>query len=169
MCYFTRNLELVSNILWPIVGQTMDTNIYSKYKKCLSMMMPICKKQHLSNTWNSIHEKVRQHWRWLRWDILIRGWGIIMKITVTAIPVSRLKQVGSHPAGTGWKTPRLYINVLVISSSNDCIFLISFNIPPCFFSRSGSYKILVLYNGYLMEKCLFKVNIRDTRTTSIDV
>ena len=31
---------------------------YSKYKKCLSMMMLICIKQHLSNIWSSIHEKL---------------------------------------------------------------------------------------------------------------
>ena len=33
---------------------------YSKYKKCLSMMMLICIKQHLSNIWNLIHVKVKQ-------------------------------------------------------------------------------------------------------------
>ena len=27
-------------------------------------MMPICIKQHLSNTWRSNYEKVKQHWRW---------------------------------------------------------------------------------------------------------
>ena len=32
---------------------------FSKYK---TMMMLICIKQHLSNTWNSVHEKVKQHW-----------------------------------------------------------------------------------------------------------
>ena len=38
---------------------------YSEYKKCLSMMMHICIKQHLRNIWNSIHEKVKQHWGWV--------------------------------------------------------------------------------------------------------
>ena len=38
---------------------------YSKYKKCLSMMMLIFIKQHQSNIWSSIHEKVRQHWGWV--------------------------------------------------------------------------------------------------------
>ena len=40
---------------------------YSKYKKCLSMMMFICIKQHLSNIWSSIHEKVKlkkERWLW---------------------------------------------------------------------------------------------------------
>ena len=37
---------------------------YRKYKKCLSMMMPLCIKQYLSNIWSSIHEKVKQHWSW---------------------------------------------------------------------------------------------------------
>ena len=35
---------------------------YSKYKKCLSMMMLICTKQYLIKIWSSIHEKVKQHW-----------------------------------------------------------------------------------------------------------
>ena len=29
---------------------------YSKYKKCLSMMILICIKQHLSSIWSSIYE-----------------------------------------------------------------------------------------------------------------
>ena len=35
---------------------------YNKYKKCLSMMMLICIKQHLNNIWSTIQEKVKQHW-----------------------------------------------------------------------------------------------------------
>ena len=31
---------------------------HTKYKMCLSMMMGICIKQHLSNIWSSIHEKI---------------------------------------------------------------------------------------------------------------
>ena len=44
---------------------------YSKYKKCLSMMMLICIKQHLSNIWSSIHEKVKQHWGWVEKKALL--------------------------------------------------------------------------------------------------
>ena len=32
-----------------------------KYKMCLSVMMFICVKQHLSNIWSLFHEKVKQH------------------------------------------------------------------------------------------------------------
>ena len=39
---------------------------YTKYKMCLSIMMVICTKQHLDNIWNSIHEKVKQHWGWVK-------------------------------------------------------------------------------------------------------
>ena len=42
---------------------------YSKYKKCRSMMMLICIKQHLSNTWSPVHEKVKQHWGWVEKSI----------------------------------------------------------------------------------------------------
>ena len=38
---------------------------YNINKKCLSKMMLIFIKQHLSNIWSSIHEKVKQHWGWV--------------------------------------------------------------------------------------------------------
>ena len=38
---------------------------FSKYKKYLSIVMLLCIKQHLSNIWNSVHEKVNQHWGWV--------------------------------------------------------------------------------------------------------
>ena len=38
---------------------------YTKNKMCLSLMMVICVKQHLSNIWSSIHEKVKNHWGWV--------------------------------------------------------------------------------------------------------
>ena len=31
----------------------------------VSMMILICIKQHLSNIWNSIHEKVKRQWGWV--------------------------------------------------------------------------------------------------------
>ena len=38
---------------------------YIKYKMCLSMMTVVCSKQHLSNIWSWIYEKVKQHWSWV--------------------------------------------------------------------------------------------------------
>ena len=38
---------------------------YCKYKKCLTMMMLISIKQHLSNIWSSAHQKVKQHEDWV--------------------------------------------------------------------------------------------------------
>ena len=38
---------------------------YTKYKMYLSIMMITCIKQHLSNIWSSILEKVKQHWGWV--------------------------------------------------------------------------------------------------------
>ena len=40
-------------------------NEYTKFKMCFSMTMFICIKQHLTKTWSSIHEKVKQHWGWV--------------------------------------------------------------------------------------------------------
>ena len=37
---------------------------YTKYKMCLSIMVVTFVKEHLSNIWGSIHEKVKQHWGW---------------------------------------------------------------------------------------------------------
>ena len=39
---------------------------YTEYKIRLSIMMTIGIKQHLSNIWSSIHEKVKQHWGWAK-------------------------------------------------------------------------------------------------------
>ena len=38
---------------------------YTKYKMRLSIMKDVSIKQHLSNIWRSIHEKVKQHWGWV--------------------------------------------------------------------------------------------------------
>ena len=38
---------------------------YTKYKMCFSMTMVMCNKQHLSNIWSWIQEKVKQHWGWI--------------------------------------------------------------------------------------------------------
>ena len=35
---------------------------YNEYKKCLTVMMFLCIKQHLSNIWSSVHKNVKQHW-----------------------------------------------------------------------------------------------------------
>ena len=45
--------------------RTRHGHKYTKYKKCLIMMTAICIKQHVSNIWSSIHEKVEQHWGWV--------------------------------------------------------------------------------------------------------
>ena len=47
------------DINWP--RQSRHRHRYAKYKMSLSIMMVICIKQHLSNTWCLIHEKVKQH------------------------------------------------------------------------------------------------------------
>ena len=38
---------------------------YTKCKMCLRMMMVVCNKQPLSNIWNSIHQKIKQHLGWV--------------------------------------------------------------------------------------------------------
>ena len=38
---------------------------YTKYKKCLNMMILTCTKQHPTNTWGSIYEKIKEHWGWV--------------------------------------------------------------------------------------------------------
>ena len=43
----------------------------SKYKKYLTTVMLICIKQHLSNIWSSVYEKVEQHWGWVERQALV--------------------------------------------------------------------------------------------------
>ena len=38
---------------------------YSKYKKYLGMITFVGNKQHLSNIWSSVHEKIKQQWDWV--------------------------------------------------------------------------------------------------------
>ena len=49
------------DINWP---KPRHGHKYTKYKACLSMMV-VFSKQHLSNIWSWIHEKVKQHWGWV--------------------------------------------------------------------------------------------------------
>ena len=72
---------------------------YSKYKKYLRMMILVCIKQHLSNIWSSIHEKVKQNWGWVekkcyfdnnlqkafRTSIIENGTGKILLIVVLMV------------------------------------------------------------------------------------
>ena len=47
---------------------------YSKYKKCLSMMILICVNQHLGNSWSSMQEKeekFKKHWSWVEKKVLL--------------------------------------------------------------------------------------------------
>ena len=58
----TKNRSYVYNIHRPRPRQVHKS---SKYKLCLSIMTITCIKQHLSNIWSSIYEKVKQHWGWV--------------------------------------------------------------------------------------------------------
>ena len=57
---------------------------YSKYKKCLSIIF-ICIKQHLSNIWSSIHEKVKQHWGWVEKSVDYKRIACSSKLNFTRI------------------------------------------------------------------------------------
>ena len=43
------------------IPRSRHNHRYSKYKKCLCMVMHLCMKQHKSNMRSSIYEKVKQH------------------------------------------------------------------------------------------------------------
>ena len=47
------------------IDQGLDIDTDTVNKKCLTIMMLICIKQHLSNIWSSIHNKVKQHQHWV--------------------------------------------------------------------------------------------------------
>ena len=44
---------------------------YTKYKRYLSMMMLVCIKQHPTDTWGSIYEKVKKRWSWVEKNVLL--------------------------------------------------------------------------------------------------
>ena len=41
-------------------------SVYTRYKMCLSIIIVTHIKHYLSNIWNSIHEKVKQLWDWVK-------------------------------------------------------------------------------------------------------
>ena len=45
--------------------RTIRGHSYTRHKMCLNIMVVICIKQHLSNIWSSIHEKVNQQQGWV--------------------------------------------------------------------------------------------------------
>ena len=55
---------------------------YTKYKMCLRMMNVMCNKQHLSNIWSWIQEKVKQHWGWIEKKTLLRKYACNVSIGV---------------------------------------------------------------------------------------
>ena len=46
------------------LGQGIDTNIVINIRGVSVWWSSFCIKQHLSNTWSSIHDKAKQHWGW---------------------------------------------------------------------------------------------------------
>ena len=58
---------------WRRYGKNRPKPRYSKCKKCLNVMWLICIKQHLSNIWSWIHEKVKQHWGWVEKKLCLLG------------------------------------------------------------------------------------------------
>ena len=55
------------------MNRTRSRNVqkYSKYKECLSMIMLLWIKQHLSNIRSLIHERVKQRWGWVEKKALL--------------------------------------------------------------------------------------------------
>ena len=90
----------------------------TNYQMCLSIRTVINIKQHLSNIWSSIYEKVKQHWGWIKEsDVYKKKACIYMVNFVPAMPESRLEQTGLRLARTRWKTFWPHIN----ATTNLCL------------------------------------------------
>ena len=59
---------------------------YTKYKKCLSMMMLVCIKQHPTNAWSSVYEKVKEYCGWVEKNVLLIKHKRVLQKTNTLIP-----------------------------------------------------------------------------------
>ena len=70
---------------------------YGKCKNCLSMMMPTCIKQNLSNIWSSIYEKLKQHLGWVEKNGLLIKKVSILFSTFRQVQTSKMKQKYSVP------------------------------------------------------------------------
>ena len=66
----TENETQITQIRHINKSRPRNGHKYIKHKTCLSMMI-VCTKQHLSNMWSSIYEKVKQHWGWVEKKALL--------------------------------------------------------------------------------------------------
>ena len=73
------------------------------------MMMLKCIKQHLSNIWNSILEKVNQHWGWAEKSVANKKSAYLLRETLWASascyrePASCYREPASCYREPGWK------------------------------------------------------------------
>ena len=61
--------EIIRLIIMKMKMKKNNKRKYSKYKTSLNIITLICIKQHLSNFWSLINEKVKQHWGWVEKNI----------------------------------------------------------------------------------------------------
>ena len=50
------------------------------------MMMLMCIKQHLSNIWSSIHDKVKKQWGWVEKSVAYKKQGVYLGAVESMIP-----------------------------------------------------------------------------------
>ena len=62
---------------------------HTKYKMCLRIMVVICIKQHLSNSWSSIHEKVMQHWGWNEKSVYLCTKKLSFPLRISSVNVTK--------------------------------------------------------------------------------
>ena len=60
---------------------------HSTSKKCLSMIMVICIKEHLSNIWSSVHEEMEQHQGWVEKKLCLYRKNCLFYPVETNVPI----------------------------------------------------------------------------------
>ena len=60
---------------------------HSTSKKCLSMIMVICIKEHLSNIWSSVHEEIEQHQGWVEKKLCLYRKNCVFYPVETNVPI----------------------------------------------------------------------------------
>ena len=109
---------------------------YSKYKRCLTVMMHICIKQHLSNIWSSIHEKIKQYWGWVEKKALL------IKKRVSLFKSCSYEIQNSNPFETSRFMGYSYIVLWKKESIHSSFWQETWVIPGIMYSRVGHVKFV---------------------------
>ena len=125
---------------------------------CLSMVMLICIKQYFSNIWSSIHEKVKQHWGWVKKKaykntlLWLCGKFSFRRLSISEVSFQKCMEIADLeickiPAVVFSKNIVLWTAIFLQATSASGVFPVVF--PGLFRNFQKSFSVEHLFSGCL--------------------